>query len=51
MAESIYKQEKPEGLDISYFDTETIFNGGKVKDIATWDIAKVVNLKHTWEFI
>lgn len=47
MVESIYKQAKPEGLDISYFDTETIVNAGKVNDIATRDIAKVVNIKHT----
>ena len=40
--EYISKQAKLEGLDISYFDTETIVNGGKVNDITTRDIAKVV---------
>lgn len=51
MIELIYKQAKLEGLDISYFETETIVNGGKVNDIATRNIVKFVNLKHTWEFI
>ena len=51
MVESIYKQAKLEGVATTYSDTETIVNGGKVKDMTAIDIAKVINLKHAWEFI
>lgn len=51
MVESIYKQAMLEGVATTYSDTETIINGGKVKDMTAKDIAKVVNLKHAWEFI
>lgn len=51
MVDSIYKQAVLEGVDTTYSDTETIVNGGKVKDMSASDISKVVNLKHAWEFI
>lgn len=51
MVDSIYKQAKLEGVATTYSDTETIVNGGKVKDMTATDISKVVNLKHAWEFI
>ena len=51
MVDSIYKQAMLEGVATKYFDTETIVNGGKVKDMTASDISKIVNLKHAWEFI
>ena len=51
MVESIYKQAMLEGVATTYSDTETIINGGKVKDMTASDVTKVVNLKHAWEFI
>lgn len=51
MVDSIYKQAKLEGIATTYSDTETIVNGGKVKDMTATDISKVVNLKHAWKFI
>jgi len=51
MVDSIYKQAMLEGVATTYSDTEAIVNGGKVKDMTTSDISKVVNLKHAWEFI
>ena len=51
MVDSIYKQAMLEGVATTYSDTETIVNGGKVKDMTASDISKVVNLKHAWEFI
>lgn len=51
MVDSIYKQAKLEGVATTYSDTETIVNGGKVKEMTASDISKVVNLKHAWEFI
>lgn len=51
MVDSIYKQAMLEGVAATYSDTETIINGGKVSDMTTVDIEKVVNLKRAWEFI
>ncbi len=51
LVDSIYKQAKLEGVATTYSDTETIVNGGKVKNMSAIDISKVVNLKHAWEFI
>lgn len=51
LVDSIYKQAMLEGVATTYSDTETIVNGGKVKDMTASDISKVVNLKHAWEFI
>ena len=51
LVDSIYKQAMLEGVATTYSDTETIINGGEVKDMTVTDITKVVNLKHAWEFI
>lgn len=51
MVDSIYKQSILEGIATTYSDTETIVNGGIVKDMTAKDISKVVNLKRAWEFI
>lgn len=51
LVDSIYKQAMLEGVATTYSDTETIVNGGLVKDMTASDISKVVNLKHAWEFI
>ena len=48
---SIYKQAVLEGVATTYYDTETIVNGGKVMNMTATDITKVVNLKRAWEFI
>ena len=51
LVDSIYKQAMLEGVATTYSDTETLVNGGKVKDMTAEDVQKVVNLKHAWEFI
>jgi len=51
MVDLIYKQAMLEGVATTYSDTETIINGGKVKNMTAKDISKVVNLKHAWDFI
>ena len=51
LADSIYKQAILEGVATTYLDTETIVNGGKVKNMTAEDVQKVINLKHVWEFI
>lgn len=51
LVDSIFKQAMLEGVAITYSDTETIINGGKVKEMTVSDINKVINLKRAWEFI
>lgn len=51
LVDSIYKQAMLEGVATTYSDTETLVNGGKVKDMTAIDVQKVINLKRAWEFI
>ena len=51
LVDSIYKQSVLEGVATTYSDTETLINEGKVSNMSTDDISKVINLKHAWEFI
>ena len=51
MVDSIYKQAILEGVATTYSDTETIVNGGKVMNMTSTDVSKIVNLKRAWEFI
>ncbi len=51
LADTIYKQAVLEGVATTLSDTESIIEGGKVSDMSSEDIMKVVNLKHAWEFI
>ena len=51
MADTIYKQAILEGVATTFADTESIIEGGKVNNMTSEDIIKIVNLKHAWEFI
>lgn len=51
LVDSIYKQSMLEGVATTYSQTETLINGGKVTDMSGIDVQKVINLKHSWEFI
>ena len=51
MVDTIYKQAVLEGVATTFSDTETIIEGGKVSNMTTDDIMKVVNLKRAWEFV
>lgn len=51
LAENIYKQAILEGIATTFLDTQTIIEDGKVNNMSTEDVLKVVNLKHAWEFI
>ena len=51
LVDTIYKQAVLEGIATTYADTENIIVGGKVNNMTSEDILKVVNLKHAWEFI
>ena len=51
LVDTIYKQAILEGVATTFADTESIIEGGKVNNMTTEDIMKIVNLKHAWEFI
>lgn len=51
LVDTIYKQAILEGVATTFADTESIIEGGKVSNMTSEDILKVVNLKHSWEFI
>lgn len=51
LVDTIYKQAILEGVATTFADTESIIKGGKVNNMTSEDILKVVNLKHAWEFI
>ena len=51
LVDTIYKQAILEGVATTFADTESIIEGGKVNNMTSEDILKVVNLKHAWEFI
>lgn len=51
LVDSIYKQSILEGIATTYSETETIINEGRVHDMSTIDVQKIINLKHAWEFI
>ncbi len=48
---TIYGQAILEGVATTISDTEAIIEGGKVNNMTPDDILKIVNLKHSWEFI
>jgi len=51
LVDIIYKQAILEGIATTFADTESIIEGGKVKNMTSEDVMKIVNLKHAWEFI
>lgn len=51
LVDTIYKQAILEGVATTFADTERIIEGGKVNNMTSEDIMKIVNLKHAWEFI
>ena len=51
LVDSIYKQAILEGVAVTFADTESIIKGGKVNNMTSEDVLKIVNLKHAWEFI
>ena len=51
LVDTIYKQAILEGVATTFADTENIIEGGKVNNMTSEDILKIVNLKHAWEFI
>lgn len=51
MKSIIYDQAILEGVSTTFSDTELIIDNGKVINVSTEDVLKIINLKHAWEFI
>lgn len=51
LVDTIYNQAILEGIATTFADTESIIEGGKVNNMTSDDVLKIVNLKHAWEFI
>ena len=51
LVDTIYKSAKLEGLSVTYPDTYTIINGGKVQGLTTDEVVTINNLKYAWQFI
>lgn len=51
LVDTIYKQAILEGVATTLSDTENIIEGGKVNNMSSDDIMKIVNLKHAWDFV
>ena len=51
MKKIIYDQAVLEGIGTTFPDTEAILDNGKVNNVKTEDVIKIINLKHAWQFI
>lgn len=51
MKSNIYDQAVLEGVATTFPQTEDIIENGKVNGISATDVQKILNLKHSWEFI
>lgn len=51
LVNTIYNQAILEGVATTFADTESIIEGGKVNNMTSEDVLKIINLKHAWEFI
>ena len=51
MKANIYDQAILEGVATSFPQTEEILENGQVNGMTASDVQKILNLKHTWEFI
>ena len=51
LVDTIYKQAILEGVATTFANTESIIEGGKINNMSSEDVLKIVNLKHAWEFI
>ncbi len=47
----IYDQAVLEGVSTTFPDTETIIENGKINNMKSDDVQKILNLKYAWEFV
>ena len=51
IVDSIYKSSHIEGIDITFPETQKIFDGGNVSKFRIDEIQTINNLKHAWLFV
>ena len=51
IVDSIYKSSHIEGIDITFPETQKIFDGGNVAKLRIDEIQTINNLKHAWLFV
>lgn len=51
LALTIHSQAILEGVATTFASTEDIIEGSKVQNMSPQDVAKIINMKHAWEFI
>ena len=51
MKANIYSQAVLEGVATTFPQTEEIIDNGRVHGVTAFDVQKILNLKHAWEFI
>lgn len=51
IVDTIYKNAKLEGINVTFPQTEAIYNGGLISNVSALDVEKVLGMKHAWEFI
>lgn len=47
----IWKSANLEGIDVTYFDTQVIYDGGIVSGLTVNNIIAINNLKYAWQFV
>ena len=47
----IWKSANLEGIDVTYTETQTIYDGGIVNGLTLDNIIAINNLKYAWQFI
>lgn len=51
IVDSIYSEARLEGIEVTYPDTQEIYEGRTVAGLSVEDTIKINNLKHAWQFV
>ena len=51
IVDTIYKNARLEGINVTFPQTEAIINGGIINNLPINDVEKVLGMKQAWEFI
>lgn len=51
IVDSIYKEARVEGINVTFPETQQIYDGFLVSSLSYEDTTKIINLKHAWFFV
>ena len=51
IVDSIYKEARVEGINVTFPETQQIYDGFLVNSLSYEDTTKIINLKHAWFFV